>query len=92
MTFNKSDFFASNGLPRTGADSAVRVTKTAKGDFGLNKPKTATPGPPPVIEDTAGRQQDEADRIRMRKGRASAILTPGGAGTPLTAAKTLLGG
>lgn len=56
-------------------------------------PKAATPNPPPppVIEDTEARQQDEADRLRSRRGRAAAVLTRGNAGVPMTAAKTLLG-
>lgn len=47
--------------------------------------------PPPVIEDTEGRQQDEADRLRRRKGRAAAVLTNGAPGVPMTATKILLG-
>lgn len=55
-----------------------------------NVPVPKTP-PPPVIEDTEAKQQDEADRLRMRKGRAAANLTQGAAGVPMTAAKVLLG-
>lgn len=92
MTFNRSDFFSSsNNMPLTGLESAKRVTRTAKGDFGMNKPKTANIPPPPVIEDTAGREQDTADALRRRKGRAASILSGGDAGVPLTAGKTLLG-
>lgn len=60
----------------------------------LQPKQTNPPAPaPPVIEDTAATQQQTADKLRMRKGRAAAILTPaGGAGTPMTASKTLLGG
>lgn len=58
------------------------------------QPKQSNPPAPapPVIEDTAATQQQAADRLRMRQGRASAILTQGNPGTPQTAAKTLLGG
>lgn len=56
------------------------------------KQSSAPPPAPPVIEDTSAAQQQTADMLRMRKGRASAILTPaGGVGTPMTASKTLLG-
>ena len=55
-----------------------------------NKPAPTTP-PPPTIEDTEGAQQDEADRLRRRKGRAAAVLTQGQAGVPQTAGKVLLG-
>jgi hypothetical protein len=44
--------------------------------FGLGK-KTAPvvqAGPPPVVEDTQAKAQQEQDLIRKRKGRASAIL------------------
>jgi hypothetical protein len=60
----------------------------------LQPKQTNPPAPaPPVLEDTGAMQQQTADQLRMRKGRASAILTPaGGAGTPQTASKTLLGG
>lgn len=54
---------------------------------------TQAPAPaPPVIEDTSATQQQTADQLRMRKGRAAAILTNGNPGTATTAAKTLLGG
>lgn len=94
MSFNKSDFFNSNGLvPASPTQHQERVNRTFRGDrekyFG--KPKPAAPPPPPVIEDTDGRRQDEADRIRMRRGRASAYLA-GNTGAPLTASKVLLGG
>lgn len=59
----------------------------------LQPKQTSAPAPaPPVIEDTSAAQQQAADQLRMRKGRASAILTGGNPGTPTTAAKTLLGG
>lgn len=45
--------------------------------------------PPPVIEDTEARRQDEADRLRRRRGRASAVVNDGS--TPMTASKVLLG-
>lgn len=52
------------------------------------------PPPPPVIEDTAGKQQDETDAILRRKGAQSTIATsPLGITTPpATQAATLLGG
>lgn len=54
---------------------------------------TNPPAPaPPVLEDTAATQQQYADQLAQRKGRASAILTQGNPGTPQTASKTLLGG
>lgn len=53
-------------------------------------PTQAAP-PPPVIEDTAAIAQEQADMLRRRRGRASAILSERGA-TPQTAAKSLLGG
>lgn len=58
------------------------------------QPKVSqAPAPaPPVIEDTSATQQQYADQLRQRKGRAAAVLTGGNAGTPTTAAKTLLGG
>ena len=57
------------------------------------KPKTPAAPPPPTMEDTAAVQQQTADQLRARQGRASAILTGyGGAATPQTASKTLLGG
>ena len=46
--------------------------------------------PPPVIEDTAAIAQEQADMLRRRRGRASAILSERGAGVT-TASKTLLG-
>lgn len=59
----------------------------------INKvPTPPNAPPPPVIEDTEGRQQDEADRLRRRRGRAAADMTRGNAGVPMTAAKALLGG
>jgi hypothetical protein len=60
----------------------------------LQPKQTSAPAPaPPVLEDTSATQQQTADQLRMRKGRAAAILTgPGGAGVPQTASKTLLGG
>lgn len=59
----------------------------------LQPKQTNPPAPaPPVIEDTYATQQQTADQLRMRKGRASAILTQGNPGTPMTASKTLLGG
>lgn len=45
--------------------------------------------PPPVIEDTAAKQQEAYDALRRRKGRAASILSDGA--TPQTATKTLLG-
>lgn len=57
----------------------------------MKAPKVAAIAPPPVIEDTAGREQDTADALRRRKGRAAAVLSGGDAGVPMTASKTLLG-
>lgn len=53
-------------------------------------PKIDAP-PPPTIDDAEGRAQDEGDRLRRRRGRASAILSDRSAPAPLTSAKTLLG-
>lgn len=57
-------------------------------------PKIPTPEPPPApptIDEATKRQEEEA-KLRRRRGRASTILTgPQGAGTPVTATKTLLG-
>ena len=47
--------------------------------------------PPPVIEDTAGVQQDYQDKLRMRRGRASSILSERNQAAPMTAGKQLLG-
>lgn len=59
----------------------------------LQPKQASTPAPaPPVLEDTAATQQQYQDKLRMRNGRASAILTGGNPGTPQTASKTLLGG
>jgi len=55
------------------------------------KPDAPGAPPPPIIEDTAGREQDTADMLRRRRGRAASVLTDGNAGVPLTASKTLLG-
>lgn len=54
-------------------------------------PKTSSAPPPPVIADTSATQQDYADQLRHRQGRAAAILTQTGQ-QPQTASKTLLGG
>lgn len=55
-------------------------------------PPPPPPPPPPVVEDAAAKAQDEADRLRRRRGIASTILTgPQGAGTPAVGTKTLLG-
>ncbi len=54
-------------------------------------PGAPTAPPPPIIEDTEGRQQDTADMLRRRRGRAASVLTDGNAGVPMTASKTLLG-
>ena len=83
MSFNKSDFFSSNGLPRTGGSTLKRQLTPKRSD--------PTAPPPPVIENADAARQDEADRIRMRRGRASSILTGGNAGVPMTASKVLLG-
>lgn len=55
-------------------------------------PTPEAPVKPPTIDDAA-RRQDEEDRTRRRRrGRAASLLTgPEGAGTPITATKTLLG-
>lgn len=55
-----------------------------------NKPTLPTPAPP-ILEDVAGREQDTADMLRRRRGRAASVLTDGNAGVPMTASKTLLG-
>jgi hypothetical protein len=67
--------------------SLVAIKDALKPDI----PDPAAPGPPPTIEDVDARRQDEADRLRRRRGRASAILTSGSTDVPLTASKTLLG-
>lgn len=54
-------------------------------------PSTAAAPPPPVAEDTAAAQQDYADRLRQRRGRAASVLTKPGQQQPQTAAKQLLG-
>lgn len=56
----------------------------------FSRPKTTAAPPPPTIEDTAAIAQEQADMLRRRKGRASAILSERGT-APQTAAKTLLG-
>lgn len=61
--------------------------------LGISKdPEAVDAPPPPIIEDTEARQQDTADMLRKRKGRAAAMLTGGNAGAPQTASRTLLGG
>ena len=60
--------------------------------FFMPKQQSAPAPAPPTLTDTDGAQQDYADMLRKRQGRAAAILTgPQGAGTPTTATKTLLG-
>lgn len=70
-----------------------REGEKSREKLGIRKPNPATPQAPtpPAIEDTEARRQDESDRIRMRRGRAAAILSDRSAGTPMTASKTLLG-
>lgn len=59
----------------------------------FSRPKTQEAPPPPTIEDTAGTAQDQADMLRRRRGRASAILTDrANQQAPTTAGKALLGG
>lgn len=53
-------------------------------------PAVAPPPAPPTIEDTAAKEQEQADRLRRRKGRAAAILDKAGT-VPQTASKQLLG-
>lgn len=53
------------------------------------------PLPPPVIEDTQGRAQQDAEALRRRKGRGSTILagkSDMGGAQPQVATKQLLGG
>lgn len=60
------------------------------GKMGWNEqPPAPDAPPPPVIEDTEARRQDESDRLRRRRGRASAVVNDGS--TPMTASKVLLG-
>lgn len=56
-------------------------------------PVIAAPTPPPTVEDAAKAQQDSADDVNRKRGRASTILTSaqGDASTPTLGAKTLLG-
>jgi hypothetical protein len=56
-----------------------------------SRPKVTAAPPPPVIEDTQAAQQDYADMLRRRQGRASSILHDKSAPAPQTAAKVLLG-
>jgi hypothetical protein len=58
-----------------------------------SSPKPVKAPPPPVIEDTEAVQQDYADMLRRRRGRAASILsdTPKGQQAPQTASKVLLG-
>lgn len=50
------------------------------------------PPPPTIVEATQAREQSDEIRRRRRKGRAATMLTgERGAGTPQTAARTLLG-
>lgn len=62
--------------------------------MGFLRPKVTTqaPPPPPVIEDTQAVQQDYADKLKRRRGRAASILSTPQASPVQTAAKTLLGG
>ena len=55
------------------------------------KVKTMPAPPPPVIEDTAGKEQEQADMLRRRRGRAASILSDRTGALPVTAAKQLLG-
>lgn len=56
-----------------------------------SRPRAVQAPPPPVIEDTDATQQDYADMLRRRKGRAASILHDKSAPKPQTAAKQLLG-
>lgn len=62
---------------------------------GTSAPPIAAPDPapaPPSI-DQAAKDRENEDAARRRRGRATTILTGAlGAGSPQTAAKTLLGG
>ena len=46
--------------------------------------------PPPVIEDTAAKEQEAYDALRRRRGRAASLVSGNGP-APQTAAKVLLG-
>ena len=94
MSFNKSDFFHGGNVlkPRLNPqDRHERINRTFRSDrdtyFG--KPEAPAAPPPPTIEDSDARRQDEADRIRMRRGRMASRTSDGSA--PTTAAKYLLG-
>ena len=56
-----------------------------------SRPKPVKAPPPPVIEDTEATQQDYADMLRRRRGRAASILSDKAPQQPQTAAKVLLG-
>lgn len=55
------------------------------------KIKSTPAPPPPVIEDTAGKQQEYEDSLRKRRGRAASTLHSGDSAPPVTASKALLG-
>lgn len=57
-----------------------------------SRPKPVQAPPPPVIEDTEATQQDYADMLRRRRGRAASILSDKAPQQqPQTASKVLLG-
>jgi hypothetical protein len=54
-------------------------------------PPTPEPAPPPPTVDQAAVNVDNADRARLRKGRASTILVPDQFAPSSSQGKTLLG-
>lgn len=70
------------------------VGKLFGGDTPEPPPMPAIPEPEPVpTVDEAVASREREDTARRRKGRASFVLTgKGGAGSPTSATKTLLGG
>ena len=59
----------------------------------LFRPKVTTPEPaaaPPTV-DQAADLQDQSDKLRRRRGRASTILVPDRATSPMTGTAAVLG-
>ena len=81
--------------PGVGLGDMANVASGKKRDgrdiFAPKMPGVPDAPPPPVIEDTQGAQQDEADRLRRRRGRAASFLSGNSLGQPATASKVLLG-